>query len=309
MDPFENWTKFSTASLSDFQPLVETPRLKICFNRRLGAIEASHFIGDKKIMEVDYARWWTENGQRYMESLQACRTRQAKIILGALSEESFSIESLMDFGAGPGWFLESCRKFGVSNLVAADASIESVEFLKKKNFKAFAVYPDSEGAFRLEESIDYSSIRVVSFLDVIEHFPPELCVSNIKYILSQMSQLEKVVIKVPYSRGLFFRISMSLAKLGKFSLLEQLFQVGTYPPHFQVFNEVSLRRVLESLELKPIKWIVDPDFEADSFGQRVKLLSMLPKWLGQLIGRLFFRIIQITGWQDSIIVIAVPKSK
>ena len=82
--------------------------------------------------------------------------------------------------------------------------------------------------------------ELTPLLDVIEHFPVDDLVSRLSSLKADL-----MVIKVPTSSGLLYRLARGRA-------LEQLYQVGTEPPHHHYFNQRSLRHVLSRAGMQVI---------------------------------------------------------
>jgi hypothetical protein len=124
---------------------------------------------------------------------------------------------------------------------------------------------------------DFASLsfspRVVSLLDVVEHFPGDSVAKLFHDLASALPQLEWVVVKVPISSGILFRVAHALrAKVpGPY---RQLFQVGTFPPHYHYFTLRSLKRLLESTGYEVARVVKDAD--VDNVFHRIEALASLP---------------------------------
>ena len=82
--------------------------------------------------------------------------------------------------------------------------------------------------------------EVITFLDVLEHFEGDLKSRLLPWLRALPPTVRHVVIKVPIREGLLFSIAGAARRAGVESLGNQLFQCGTFPPHFQYFTRRSL---------------------------------------------------------------------
>jgi hypothetical protein len=88
------------------------------------------------------------------------------------------------------------------------------------------------------------------------------------------------------------------------SLGKQLFQVGTFPPHYQYFSHRSLEQFVGQLGLRPVAILDDLDFEPEELGRRMSGASAWMRRLAPLGGQLLGSTARLFGSLDSRIVIA-----
>src|SRR5207237_9967485 len=112
---------------------------------------------------------------------------------------------------GRGWFLDVAKAAGW-NVLGVDTSPMAVELLRQRGIPATRELPASK-------------YEVITLLDVIEHFRPDDLVPRLSALKADL-----MIIKVPTSSGLLYRLARGHA-------LEQLYQVGTEPPHHHYFNQ------------------------------------------------------------------------
>ena len=74
-------------------------------------------------------------------------------------------------------------------------------------------------------------------------------------------------------------------ELGLTRPLLQLYQVGTFPPHFQYYSRRSLGLLFRLLGLRVVEQWGDADFEPDELLDRLWAAAPLPPRLGRLAGR------------------------
>ena len=256
------------------QPLSVMPRLKTARCPRCGHRVATH--ESETASTLDYHRQY-EHGV-FLDSLRATRKRQAKCIIQAIRRALPDCDQVLDYGAGRGWFLDACRDAGMRDVAAADASAMAVEAARARGITGLLVNDDGS-------NLDLAALpfapRVLTLLDVIEHFPPTELRPRIDRLLRALPSVQIVVVKVPVSSGPLYASATLMARIGLGGALEQLYQVGTNPPHYNYFSRSSLRRLLRRCGLTPIEMFGDRDFEPRLLPDRVHLLRGLPgavKW-------------------------------
>lgn len=158
-----------------------------------------------------------------------------------------------------------------------------------------------EGALR---RLSFSP-RVVAFLDVIEHFPPAEVAANLRGTLAAAGDgLELIVIKVPVP-GLLYTGASVMSGLGAPAPLRQLYQAGTWPPHFSYFSPTSLRSLLADCGLSVVEAVGDADFEAATLPDRIGARGPL----GRVAGLALAAAVHASGRFDSTIVLARPRPR
>jgi hypothetical protein len=185
-----------------------------------------------------------------------------------------------------------------------DTSAVSVEGLKSAGIEAHRL-PGDEAAAGVFSSLSFRP-RVVSLLDVIEHFPPERLAARVRGIVGACgSDLELVVVKVPLA-GLLYAGAKALCGAGASGPLRQLYQAGTWPPHFNYFSAASADRLLLAAGLSVIERVGDPDFEPDCFGQRIGAKRLAGRALARIGGEVLAAAVRVTGRFDSMVFFARP---
>jgi len=250
---------------------------------------------------ADYHEQYDHGG--FLSSLATTRRRQAAAIVELIRRHLPAGDGLVDFGAGRGWFLEACRDAGFRSLAGADTSELAVRSLTERQFAAIALSPTGTDNAEVLRRLPFRP-RILTMLDVVEHLHPEQLHEVLGNLLGGLRpELELVVIKAPDAGGLFYRSARLLGRAGIAGPIEQLYQVGTDPPHFNYFTHGSMRRLLESLGLTVLEVKGDRDFEPQSLGQRARALAGM-RALGRVAGSVAAGAADLTGWHDAAIYVA-----
>ena len=267
-----------------------------------------HIVADHPGAEVD-GDYHTQYDQSpgFLGSLEQTRTRQAAAMISKIRALVPGADAVLDFGCGRGWFLQECRRQGLARLLGADTSPRAVAMIRGMGMEGVTLVPRGEDWVLPPGALAFAP-RILTLLDVIEHFPAARCGEIVRDILSTLAPgLELVVVKVPSSEGLLYRIAQALAKLGRPSALEQLYQVGTAPPHLSYFSPGSARRLLARCGLDVLAEDFDLEFEPASFGGRAHAVQVLPPPLRRATGYGLAAAARVTGAYDSVTFYARPR--
>lgn len=264
-----------------------------------GHLQAAHRV-DPEAASVDYHLGYDQ--EAFVTALATTRRRQARRVLDALPSQSRP-SSLFDFGCGRGWFLEVARERGITQLGGGDTSEVALELLRQRGM--LAVKLDAAQPF---EHLDFNRLgfapEVITFLDVLEHFEGDLARRLSPWLAALPKAVRYVVIKVPMRDGLLFTTADLARHVGVAGLGKQLFQCGTYPPHYQYFTRRSLDRFVARLGLSPSAVLDDLDFEPEGLGSRLSSSGALIRRLAPLAGELLGAAARGLKRADSRIVIA-----
>jgi SAM-dependent methyltransferase len=221
----------------------------------------------------------------FVAALGATRRRQAQRLLDVLA--SLGPLSLFDFGCGRGFLIEAARERGCAEVAGGDVSELALTLLRERGVPALAL--DAEQPF---EKLDLGQLpfvpRAITLLDVIEHFPGDLATRLRPWIDALPAGVELIAIKVPVRDGLLFSMARAARRFGVAGLGQQLFQVGTYPAHYQYFSRRSLEGLLARLGLERLVVVDDLDFEPGELARRMSrggpALRRMAGPLGQVLG-------------------------
>ena len=254
---------------------------------------------------ADYFAQYVYDRKGFIASLQRTRVRQAVRWLELVREFAPGAGRMLDFGCGHGWFLREAARAGFGALVGADASQIAVDELRQLRIDAVLV--PSERPEELDSSALPFRPQVLTLLDVIEHFPVDRVRDVIAGLADRLQpDLQLLLVKVPVSSGLLHRIASALSRAGVTGPLEQLYQVGTSPPHFSYFSRSSLERLLTQCGFKVVGWAGDCDFEPDGLADRIRVLSRLPRWVAHGFGSTLAATARALHMEDALVCVATP---
>jgi len=169
-------------------------------------------------------------------SLKALRQDSFRTIV-ALTRQFAATDArtLLDVGSAHGWFLET----------AGDAfevlGVEPDEVVAAKT--AARGLPVRIGYFP-QALTDEERFDVIVFNDVIEHIPDIR--SALRNCHERLTPRGTLVLNLPSSRGLFYRLSKLFARLGLRGPFDRLWQKGMPSPHVHYFTPANLTRLVES---------------------------------------------------------------
>lgn len=277
-------------------------------NRCLGC---GHRVASHVLMapvDDDYHAQHVHDDPGFVRALRTTRVRQARHLIQLVRQVAPEATRLLDFGCGRGWFLDVARQTGFSEVAGADVSRIALEGLRARGMEALAIDPEHPDEIAIEQ-LTFRP-QVLTLLDVLEHFSPERARHMLSSLAAMLTpDLQLVIVKVPVSSGLLYRISTALARLGIPGPLEQLYQVGSTPPHLCYFSQTSLRRVIEDADLDATGWARDRDFEPGGLVGRARVLASAPAAVAQGIGFAVAGAVRVLRMEDALIAIAAPRTR
>lgn len=180
----------------------------------------------------------------------------------AASRSDISKDSLLDVGAAHGWFVLRARE-----LFARVASIEpdrAVAEIALKNGVSHRIGYFPEILSR-DEVFD-----VIVFNDVFEHIP-ELD-RIIKACRDHLSSSGLLILNLPMSSGIFYRLASILMRVGLRGPFERMWQKGLPSPHVHYFNEKNLKELLYDKGFSLDKVVALPSIRLRRLYSRVSLM-------------------------------------
>ncbi|MFJ2427508.1 class I SAM-dependent methyltransferase [Pseudomonas sp. NPDC087804] len=174
--------------------------------------------------------------------LRDIRVRNFNKLLGVISSLKPEGGCLLDVGCAHGWFLEAATtQFDVIGIEPDKAVFNETQSkgLPIRN----GYFPD---ALKDDEKFD-----VIVFNDVFEHIP------SIDEVLqachSRLNEGGILVLNLPSSEGVFYRLSKLFGLIGKIGFFERLWQKDLPSPHVHYFNSKNLTKLLGGYKFSTIK--------------------------------------------------------
>lgn len=165
--------------------------------------------------------------------LRALRLANFKILLEAIQRNNPTGRRLLDVGCAHGWFLDTLVKdFDVLG-VEPDETVCAATASRGLPVR-LGYFPD---ALSPGEKFD-----VIVFNDVFEHIPDPKSVLAACH--ERLNDDGVLVLNLPNSGGLFYRVSKFLRRLGHGIFFDRLWQKGLPSPHLHYFNPGNLGRLL-----------------------------------------------------------------
>lgn len=150
---------------------------------------------------------------------------------------------VLDVGCAHGWFLEAVTARGYLAV-----GLEPDETMASK---ARAAGHEVVMGFFPEDLAAEDQYDLITFHDVFEHLPKLDAVVETVYL--RLNENGIVIINLPVSDGLIFRLARALTRLGYKSVLSRMWQVNLPSPHLSYFSAVTLQRLMVRHGFEPIR--------------------------------------------------------
>jgi 2-polyprenyl-3-methyl-5-hydroxy-6-metoxy-1,4-benzoquinol methylase len=197
---------------------------------------------------------------------------EREVALKALRQQNFEVivevakrlappggRKLLDVGSAHGWFLEAARgSFEVLG-VEPDVYVGSRTAARGLPVRA-GYFPD---VLQLGELFD-----VIVFNDVIEHIPDVH--TALAACHDRLDHGGILVLNLPNSRGLFYRLSKLFARLGWRAPFDRLWQKGLPSPHVHYFNRENLSALVRKHRFELVHCGELPALRASGLLQRLR---------------------------------------
>jgi SAM-dependent methyltransferase len=177
-------------------------------------------------------------------ALRSLREHNFNLLAGWLKETSNSNgkPTLLDVGSAHGWFLQKVKEDFDAQGIEPDQAMADFAIKKGLNVRK-GYFP---AVLDHHEKFDF-----IIFNDVLEHIP------DVKNIVKSCSDYLKddgiLVINVPDTRGVFYKASKFLKKLGMAGSFDRMWQVGLPSPHLYYFDKNSISKIAAQAGFKIVK--------------------------------------------------------
>jgi 2-polyprenyl-3-methyl-5-hydroxy-6-metoxy-1,4-benzoquinol methylase len=159
-----------------------------------------------------------------------------KELKNVLPEDAFGLE----VGSSYGWFLEIAKANGI-DCIGIEPEHTIWNYANNKGLKVI------KGFFPDDLPIDNNQFDFIIFNDVFEHIPEvEMALQKCRELLKPNGIL---IINLPQSTGIFYKIAHLLYKLKIKTFLNRLWQFNFHSPHFYYFNKNSIENILRRNKL------------------------------------------------------------
>lgn len=210
------------------------------------------------------------------EALEAIRQANFKQVLRLMQGHRGAEQNqLLDVGAAHGWFVKACQEaqppwaaLGLEPDAAVAALAQAEGTPVRLGYFPQALGPD--------ERFD-----AISFHDVFEHLPDlDDVMGAIKRHLQPGGLL---VLNLPSSEGVFFRVARRLARLGLPGPWHRMWQVGMPSPHLHYFNADNLEALLRRHGLDVVERSQLPSIVREGLMARLRF-DPRSAWMAPVLG-------------------------
>jgi len=173
--------------------------------------------------------------ERRESALAALRRKNFDVILDRLTALGSHGSVLLDVGCAHGWFLDAAAKRGYAAQGVEPDGRVGARAAQRGHAVVVGLFPDA-----LPAAARYD---VIVFNDVFEHVDdPRRVLAACRDRLYPGGLL---VINLPSSRGVFFRVASALDRVGVHAPYERMWQKGFPSPHRSYFHPDGLARLVE----------------------------------------------------------------
>ena len=188
-----------------------------------------------------------------VEGINNIRSENFKKIFSLLEDKIPKGDRILEIGPGNGLFMELARRKGIY-IEGIEPGAKEAKKLSNKGFKIF------NEEFPLSKTDNFSKYECIIFNDVLEHINVLKLKKSIKQCYLLLKKDGFLIINIPNSNGIFFRLSNLLRILKINIFYDRLWQKNFASPHTVYFNDKNLNifikkfgfKILEETYLKTI---------------------------------------------------------
>jgi len=196
---------------------------------------------------------------RRAEALRDVRQKNFAVLLDII-QASCREGLLLDVGCGHGWFLQQAIARGYRGVgIEPDIQIAAIAQSHCSDIRT-GLFP---AALRGDEMFD-----VIAFNDVLEHMP---AVDDVlSAVRAHLRQDGCLVINIPLSSGIFYRVADLFDRLGVSSPFARMWQINFPSPHLSYFNAEQLIGLAERQGFHCLKFAHLPSLTWNGLWQRLR---------------------------------------
>lgn len=180
--------------------------------------------------------------EKFISHLDSIRIENFNKILAYIDSQIGSNKTILDVGCASGLFMEMAEKKG-HKITGVEPNPLMYRAAMSRNLNVINGY--------FPDNLNYNTrFDIIIFNDVFEHIPDvnHILLSCYEYLSNQ----GRLIINIPNSDGIIFRISKILTKYDHFGLWNRLWQTMFYTPHLHYFNPSSLELLVGNHKFKVI---------------------------------------------------------
>lgn len=203
----------------------------------------------------------TSGAGRGVDGLETLRKQNFKIILQHLEKQfNFKNSKSLEVGCAEGWFLEAMKEKS-ADIMAVEPSAHALDRQKEGHHVVQGFFPDA-----LPEGSRYD---LIVFNDVFEHLPDP--VAAIKKCEEHLNDKGLLLINIPNSRGIFYRVACLLKLFGMETPFHRLWQKDLPSPHMTYFSDKNMTEfVTKYTDLKKTRHFYLPSISKNGLEERIQ---------------------------------------
>jgi SAM-dependent methyltransferase len=205
----------------------------------------------------------------WFEKISAFRRRNYKAILEQLKGFNLKGRKGLEVGSAYGAFLEVSKEY--------DFEVTGLE--PEERMVARSIQKDLrviKGFFPADLPGERAGYDFLVFNDVFEHIPD--CNDTLRHCKLLLRDAGVLILNLPLSSGIFYRIATGLYFLGFKAPLQRLWQFDFYTPHLYYFNRNSLETLLRKHDLEVFHYLKLETIDGESLYYRIKIDPLLSKY-------------------------------
>lgn len=223
--------------------------------------QCGYWRNNKKVSQSDIVMGnYNNSDAKNIANLDPIRLENFKKIIGTLKKYNPALKSILDVGCATGLFINVAKDYGYN--------CTGIEPNKIMSDKAQMICSSVLNGFFPDMLVDSQKFDIIIFNDVFEH------IDNLDTILDGCFKHLRpdgvLLINIPSSRGLLFRLARLLATFKLFGPWNRLWQNMFYTPHIHYFDPRCLNMFLCKHSFTPISESTDlPVFSINKLWERV----------------------------------------
>lgn len=178
-----------------------------------------------------------------VEGISNLRTENFNKIFNLIKNEINDNCKMLEIGPGKGFFMKLAREKKI-DIFGIEPGKEDAQFLSKQGLKVFNL------EFPLKHINFHEKYDFIIFNDVLEHINVSKLDEAINQCYSLLNDNGFLILNLPNSNGIFFRLS-SFFRLFKIDIFhERLWQKNFSSPHMTYFNDKNLNSFITKYNFK-----------------------------------------------------------